>query len=118
MEKTLISKMETQFPFFGLMSLLYGMIFAFCMYSNFNGVTFPILIVVTILFGVRYVKKIGLTIQRYTWIYILGMILLAISSFMTTNAFIIFFNWVGIIVCCNDDTSVLQRPQLELSSIL
>ena len=96
MEKTLISKMETQFPFFGLMSLLYGMIFAFCMYSNFNGVTFPILIVVTILFGVRYVKKIGLTIQRYTWIYILGMILLAISSFMTTNAFIIFFNWVGI----------------------
>ena len=34
MEKTLISKMETQFPFFGLMSLLYGMIFAFCMYSN------------------------------------------------------------------------------------
>ena len=96
MEKTLISKMETQFPFFGLMSLLYGMIFAFCMYSNFNGVTFPILIVVTILFGVRYVKKIGLTIQRYTWIYILGMILLAISNFMTTNAFIIFFNWVGI----------------------
>ena len=44
MEKTLISKMETQFPFFGLMSLLYGMIFAFCMYSNFNGVTFPFLL--------------------------------------------------------------------------
>ena len=73
MEKTLISKMETQFPFFGLMSLLYGMIFAFVCtvtsmvlrsdsYCGYNIV------------GVRYVKRLA-TIQDIHGLY-LGMICL------------------------------------------
>ncbi len=96
MEKVLLSKMESQFSFFGTMSLLYGILFTACMYQNWNGATFPVLVVFTNLFGFQYVKQIGLKIQKDTWVYAAGMILLSISSFMTTNTFLIFFNWIGI----------------------
>lgn len=95
-ERNLLKEMESRFPFFGSMSLLYGVVFTACMYQNWNGATFPVLVVLTILFGIQYVKKIGLTMKKDTWLYIAGMILLSVSSFMTTNTFLIFFNWIGI----------------------
>ena len=94
-ERNLLKEMESHFPFFGSMSLLYGVVFTACMYQNWNGATFPVLVVLTILFGIQYVKKIGLTMKRDTWLYITGMILLSVSSFMTTNTFLIFFYWIG-----------------------
>lgn len=95
-ERTLVGKLKEKFPFYGGMSLLYGILFTFCMYQNPNGITVPILVLVTIIFAVKYVKTIGLPIKKDTWIYILGMMLLGISNFMTSNWFILFFNWVGI----------------------
>lgn len=97
-ERSLVSKIRENFSFFGGMSLLYGMLFTFCMYQNPNGITFPILVAITILFAVKYVKKIGLQIQKDTWIYAIGMLLLGISSFMTSNVFLIFFNLLGILL--------------------
>lgn len=80
------------------MSLLYGILFTFCMYQNPNGITFPILIFLTIMFAVQYVKKIGFPIKKDIWIYGAGMVLLGISSFLTASGFLVFFNLIGIIL--------------------
>lgn len=95
-ERVLIGKIREHFSFFGGMSLLYGILFTFCMYGNPNGITFPVIVFLTILFSVLYVKKIGHTIQKDTWLYAAGMILLGISSFRTSSGFLVFFNLVGI----------------------
>lgn len=95
-ERGFIEKVRENFSFFGGMSLLYGILFTFCMYQNPNGITFPVIVLVTILFAVRYVKKIGFQIKRDTWFYAAGMMLLGISGALTANWFCIFFNWVGI----------------------
>lgn len=95
-ERTFVSKVKENFTFFGTMSLLYGILFTFCMYQNPNGITFPILVFFTNGFALEYVKKIGFHVQKNTWIYSTGMLLLGISSFLTSNRFFIFFNGIGI----------------------
>lgn len=95
-ERPLISKMRENFLFFSGMSFLYGILFTFCMYQNVNGITFPFIVLITIVFGVKYIKKIGFQIQKDTWLYVGGMLLLGISSSMTASGFFIFFNLIGI----------------------
>lgn len=95
-ERPFISKLRENFLFFGGMSLLYGILFTCCMYANPNGITFPVMVLITISFALNYVKKIGFQIQKDTWLYIVGMILLGISSCITSNGFKILFNLVGI----------------------
>ena len=48
-ERPLIMKMRQDYRFFGGISILYGIVFAFCLYKNTHGVTFPLCVAVTIL---------------------------------------------------------------------
>ena len=41
-ERPLIMKMRQDYRFFGGVSILYGIVFAFCLYKNMHGVTFPV----------------------------------------------------------------------------
>lgn len=95
-EATLVSKVGQNFAFFGGMSLLYGILFTVCMYQNPNGITFPIIVLITIVFSILYVKKIGQCIRKDMWLYAAGMMLLGISSCLTSSSFLIFFNLIGI----------------------
>ncbi|MDR1800549.1 MAG: DUF4173 domain-containing protein [Lachnospiraceae bacterium] len=97
-EKPLVSKMSENFKFYGGISLLYGVLFTFCLYKNTSGITFPILIIATIWAGIYFLKKIGFTLQKGSWIYFAGMVLLAVSTAFTTSAWLHFFNYVGILL--------------------
>lgn len=97
-EKRFVTKVKENFRFFAGMSLLYGILTTFCIYNNPNGVTFPMLVLITIAFASCYVKKIGIPMQKDTYLYAGVMALLGISSFLTSNWFLIFFNRAGILL--------------------
>lgn len=97
-EKPLVTKMREEYKDFGGLSLIYGLIFAFCLYKNMHGITFPICIAVTIVFFYLFMKKINYKLQKKSILYIIGMILLGISTSLTTSFFLHFFNMIGILL--------------------
>lgn len=97
-EKPLVMRMRENYKYFGGLSLIYGLIFAFCLYKNMSGITFPICVIVTIVFAVLFMKKISYRIQKQSVPYIVGMILLGMSTAFTTSFFLHFFNLLGIIL--------------------
>lgn len=98
MERPLIEKMKENYFYFGGISLIYGILFTFCLYKNFSGITVPVLVIATISVFYLFMKKIGFTIQKGSKRYMIGMILLGLANCFTTNTFFIFFDCVGIIL--------------------
>lgn len=97
-EKPIIKLMRENYTYFGGLSFLYGVIFTFCLYQNVYGITFPIYVIATILFAILFMKKMNYKVVKKTPIYLVGMILLGISTAMTTNAALLLFNWIGIVL--------------------
>lgn len=97
-EKPLVTKMRENYKYFGGLSLIYGFIFAFCLYRNMHGITFPVCIGATIIFALLFMKKINYKLQKGSIPYIIGMMLLGISTTLTTSFFIHLFNLIGILL--------------------
>lgn len=97
-EKPLIMKMKENYRYFGGLSLLYGLIFAFCLYRNTAGITFPLCVAATIGFALLFMKKINYKMQKHSVPYIVGMVLLGVSTALTDSWFLHFFNMAGIIL--------------------
>ncbi len=97
-ENMLIIKIRDNYKYFGGLSLVYGLIFTFCLYKNLSGITFPVCIGVTIVFAILFMKKINYKIMKHSLPYMAGMILLGISSAFTTSVFLHIFNIVGILL--------------------
>ncbi|MGC4018826.1 MAG: DUF4173 domain-containing protein [Muricomes sp.] len=96
MENLSVSKIEQNYIYAIKLCGIYGIIFAFCLYKNLNGITFPVYAAATIFISVLFLKKIGTAVQKSFSLYAFGIILLGISTVMTSNIFFHFFNWVGI----------------------
>ena len=97
-ENILIMKLRENYKYFGGLSLIYGVIFTFCLYKNISGITFPICVGVTIAFAVLFMKKINYRLMKHSIPYLAGMGLLGLSSAFTTSVFMHFFNIVGILL--------------------
>jgi len=98
MEKPLVNNMRENYGYFGGLSLIYGLLFAFCIYKNTHGVTFIIYAAATVVFAVLFMKKIGFHLQKKTKRYFIGMMLLSIAMIFTTDFFFIAFNWIGMLL--------------------
>lgn len=97
-EKSLVQKMRDNYGYFGGMSILYGVLFAFCVYSNVNGITFPVYVLATIGFSYAFLNRLDIKIEKTVIPYAAGMVLLGVSNAMTQSEFLILFNWAGIIL--------------------
>ncbi len=97
-EKPLHRKIRQDYKFFGGLSVIYGLIFTFCLYKNLHGITFPICVAATIAFAILFMKRINFELQKQSVPYIVGMILLGISTAYTSSFFFHFFNTIGIIL--------------------
>lgn len=97
-ENQLIGKIHENYRYFGGMSIVYGVIFTFCLYKNMSGITFPICVAATIIFAMQFLKKVNYQLRKQSYPYIIGMILLGISTALTTSFFLHFFNLIGIIL--------------------
>lgn len=94
----LVRRIADDYRFFGGLSAAYGAVFAFCLYKNLHGITFPLCIAATIGFAYVFMKKIEFRLQKGSGFYIAGMILLGISTAYTSSFFFHFFNMAGIIL--------------------
>ena len=97
-ENMLMMKIRDNYQYFGGLSLIYGLIFTFCLYKNISGITFPVCVGATIVFAVLFMKKINYRIMKNSLPYLIGMGLLGISSAYTTSTFMHIFNIIGILL--------------------
>lgn len=112
-ESTYTKGMKRAYPYFSGISLLYGVVYTFCMYRNPAGITFPLLVVATLAFAALCLRKIRQEadeggemgkMEKRRWFrpctlpYLVAMALLGISTCLTANDFFHFFNKVAIVM--------------------
>lgn len=84
--------MRENFAFFGPVTLLYALLYAFCMFKNGSGITFLLFIGASIAYLHFALPKLGLAVKKGSKFYFVSMLLLAVSTFCTDDGRIIFFN--------------------------
>lgn len=89
-------RMKENFGFFGPVTFLYALFYAFCMFKNGSGITFPFFVAASLLFLCFSLSKLGLTLKKGSAFYMISMMLLAVSTFCTDDGRIVFFNKAGI----------------------
>ncbi len=88
--------MSKHFGFFGPVTFLYAVFYAFCMFHNGSGVTFPFFIAASLLYMCFSLSKLGITLKKGSAFYMVSMMLLAVATFCTDDGRIIAFNKTGI----------------------
>lgn len=89
-------KMKENFQIFGVASFLYACLYAFCMYRNSSGVTYPFFIAGSLLYICFCFAKLGISLKKGSSFYMVSMMLLAVSTFGTDDGRIINLNKLGI----------------------
>lgn len=89
-------RMKENFGFFGPATLLYAMFYAFCMFRNGSGVTFPFFVAGSLLYLRFSLSKLEISLRKGSAFYMVSMMLLAVSTFCTDDGRIIAFNKTGI----------------------
>lgn len=88
--------MRRQFPLFGIGCLLYSAFYAFCLYRNASGITYPFFVAGTLCCFFFSIKKLGVPFKKDSVFYITGITLLGISNCMTASPQILRMNKWGI----------------------
>lgn len=89
-------RMRNGFGFFGPVTFAYAVLYAFCMFHNGAGITFPFFIAGSLLYLCFSLNKLGISLKKGSVFYMVSMMLLSVSTFCTDDARIIAFNKTGI----------------------
>ena len=89
-------RLKENYQFFGPATAAYALFYAFCMYKNGSGITFPFFVASSLLYIYYSLKKLELTLKRGSAFYMVSGMLLAIATFCTDDARIIALNKTGI----------------------
>lgn len=89
-------KMKENFQIFGLASFLYACLYAFCMYRNNSGVTYPFFVAGSLCYICFCFTKLGISLKKESVFYAVSMMLLGVSTFCTDDWRIIFLNKLGV----------------------
>ena len=98
MNDVYMRRMKEDELWFLKMSLMFGLVFTFCIYRNTSGIMFTVLAAGLILFAVKFLRRAGVRVRKDSVWYFIGILLLGISVCLTTNGFFHFFNCVGILL--------------------
>lgn len=79
-------------------TLIYAILFTFCIYKNFAGITVPILALATVVYSFYCLKVYNLEVKRGSYLYGAVIILLGVSSCTTGSIPIITFNTIGMVL--------------------
>lgn len=97
-EKPINPVMINNVPYFMGISLLYAVCFTVAFYKNFIGITFPFITAATFIVCWQFLKKNEIAWRRSNWWYASAIMLLGVSTVLTANWFVIFFNTLGILL--------------------
>ena len=95
-ETTMTRQMKFQFSFFGLASMVYALFYAFCLYKNASGITYPFFVAGTLCYFFLSMKKLGVPYKKGSLFYVISIILLGISNCCTTSVPLLEMNKLGI----------------------
>lgn len=88
--------MRAKFPLFGLGSLLYSAFYAFCLYRNASGITYPFFVVGTLCYFFFCMQKLGVPYKKDSVFYLVSVTLLGISNCLTSSLPLLWLNKCGI----------------------
>ncbi len=88
--------MRAKFPLFGLGSLFYSAFYAFCLYRNASGITYPFFVVGTLCYFFFCTQKLGVPYKKDSVFYLVSIVLLGISNCLTNSIPILCLNKCGI----------------------
>ena len=89
-------RMKEHFNFFGPVTFLYAVFYAFCMFHNGSGITFPFFLAGTLLYFVFSLSKLEITLKKGSAFYMISILLLGISTFCTDGWAIISLNKLAV----------------------
>ena len=89
-------RMKEHFNFFGPVTFLYAVFYAFCMFHNGSGITFPFFLAGTLLYFVFSLSKLGITLKKGSAFYMVSILLLGVSTFCTDGWAIISLNKLAV----------------------
>lgn len=92
------NSMRKNTPYFLRMAFVFSICFAVAFYRNYIGITFPLITAAALTACGLFLKKEGIAWKRSSWLYTGICMLLGISTILTTNIFVLFFNTVGILL--------------------
>lgn len=79
-------------PFFLKIIVLFSAFYVFCLYDNIMGITYPLYTVGLLGLYLYFLKKENRELKKSSIFYIAAIFLLGLSSFLTDNEMIVFFN--------------------------
>lgn len=80
----------------GIVSILYAAFYAFCLYKNASGITYPFFVAGTFCFYIYCMKRLEVPRKKDAVFYIAATVLLGISTCLTDSWIIIAMNKTGI----------------------
>lgn len=89
-------RMRANFPLFGIGSLLYSAFYAFCLYKNASGITYPFFVVGTLCYFFFCTQKLGVPYKKDGVFYLVSVTLLGISNCLTNSLPLLWLNKCGI----------------------
>ena len=94
-----LEKFTDELPFFVKAIFLYALAYAICRYHNKNGFTTPIIAVGSLFFFKIMLQKIGITIKKVTYLYLVIAIALGFNCFVSDDYFIVNTNfWIALLL--------------------
>lgn len=88
--------LKRNFGFFGPATFVYAVFYAFCMFRNGSGITFPFFVAGSLLYFCLCLSKLEISLKKGSVFYMAGMALLSVSTFCTDDSRIISLNKTGI----------------------
>lgn len=91
-------QIREQFPVFVITSVLYAVLYTFCMYKNLCGIASTVLVIASVGFAYFALKKLGYEFGKKHIIYAVIITLLGINLFITMDPFLHFVDYVAVIL--------------------
>ena len=66
-ENDKVKRILTNFQFFGVLSIVYGIFYCFCLYKNKSGITMPLFMAGTFAYFITCMKKLEITLKKDAW---------------------------------------------------
>ncbi|NBH72914.1 DUF4173 domain-containing protein [Clostridiaceae bacterium] len=93
-----LSPVAGDFPFFAGTSLLFGLMFAFCLHDNPCGITYPLFVLFACACGIRICRRLSLPIKKGSWFLLAAALLLGLSTFYTADPFLHCMNSLALVL--------------------
>jgi len=93
-----VKPMLDAFPFFAGLSLMFGVLFTFCLYKNPCGITYPLFTAFACLAGILVCRKLQIPIKKDSLFLLASAFLIGISACRTADPFLITLDGIALVL--------------------